>query len=540
MALRPDVVLLSPATRLAGRLEALGIKAVVLDAERIEQVHDKLTVIAALIGRPAAGQRLWADIEAQIAAAVATVPAAVVGRTVYFEVSSEPFAAGPDSFVGEMLRRLGMKNIVPADLGPFPQVNPEFIVRSAPQIIMTVRDELARMSGRPGWAALPALREAHTCGFAPETYRWLVRPGPRLGQAIGQIAQCLQALRRGHPPVIDAVVARRRRLAWGLAVITLMLVLAGLGVGSDGWSLPWAGPQGPDALILGQIRLPRTLGAWLVGALLGLGGAIAQGLFRNPLADPYLLGSASGASLAVVAVMAASALPLSVPLLAVLDASAGLLAGSLMVVAAFVGAIGGVVLTLMLARGAEQSVRLLLAGVVVGVVLGALTELLTVVVPEALRARQAFMLGTTAFMGWPAVGLLLGGVLLTVPASWRVARGLDALTLGEETARSLGVSLRGLRIGLIAALALATALAVSQAGLIPFVGLVAPHLVRRFAAGLHRFVLPASAAMGGALLLAADLLARGLVAPAELPVGILSATLGGSYLLWLLHRRASS
>ena len=200
VALRPDVVLLSPATRLAGRLEALGIKAVVLDAERIEQVHDKLTVIAALIGRPAAGQRLWADIEAQIAAAVATVPAAVVGRTVYFEVSSEPFAAGPDSFVGEMLSRLGMKNIVPADLGPFPQVNPEFIVRSAPQIIMTVRDELARMSGRPGWAALPALRDAHTCGFAPETYRWLVRPGPRLGQAIGQIAQCLQAL---APSVAD-------------------------------------------------------------------------------------------------------------------------------------------------------------------------------------------------------------------------------------------------------------------------------------------------------------------------------------------------
>ncbi len=133
---------------------------------------------------------------------------------------------------------------------------------------------------------------------------------------------------------------------------------------------------------------------------------------------------------------------------------------------------------------------------------------------------------------------MFAGLTLTLPVTWRVARGLDALSLGEETARSLGISLSVLRIGLIAALALATALAVSQAGLVPFIGLVAPHLVRRFAGGLHGFMLPASAAMGGMLLLAADLLARGIVAPAELPVGILSASLGGGYLLWLLHRQA--
>lgn len=325
---------------------------------------------------------------------------------------------------------------------------------------------------------------------------------------------------------------RRHRLALGLGLATAVLLLAGLAAGSEGWSI--ASITAPDAgVIVGQIRAPRTLGAWLVGALLGLAGAVAQGLFRNPLADPYLLGSAAGASLAVVLVLAAGALGGHLISLS----TAGALARMGLVVAAFGGALGGALLTLALARGAQHTLRLLLAGVVVGVVLSALGDLVTTAAPDALRGKQAFMLGTTGFLGWGSAAVLAGGLLLTLPVAWRLARVLDALVLGEDTARTLGLPLSRLRMVLVGVLALATGVAVSQAGLVAFVGLVSPHLVRRFAPAPQGFTLLASAAAGGTLLLAADVLARTLLAPEELPVGVLTAVLGGSYLLWLLHKR---
>ncbi len=327
----------------------------------------------------------------------------------------------------------------------------------------------------------------------------------------------------------------RRALVLALLWISVALVVAGLAAGSDGWSLVPRLDAGPEWLaIVGQIRAPRTLGAWLAGALLGLSGAIAQGLFRNPLADPYLLGSAAGASLAVVLVLAAGALTDPG-----LRHAAGWLVEVGVVAAAFAGALGGMVLTLLLARGASQTTRLLLAGVVVGVMLTAVNDLVTTAVPQALRGRQGFMLGNTAFLGWTSVAWLAAGLGFVAPLGWRLSRALDALALGEDSARSLGLDLPWVRGGLVAALALATGLAVSQAGLIAFVGLVAPHLVRRFAPAPHGFSLLASAATGGVLLLAADVLARSLIAPQELPVGILTAILGGGYLLHLLRKQGS-
>lgn len=331
----------------------------------------------------------------------------------------------------------------------------------------------------------------------------------------------------------------RQRLAIGLGLATAVLLLAGLAAGSDGWSPTalfdtWRGPEG--ALIVGLIRAPRTLGAWLAGALLGLAGATAQGLFRNPLADPYLLGSASGASLGVVAVLAGSTLGGH----AIGFATAGFAARIGLVGAAFIGAMVGVLLTLVLARGVQQTTRLLLAGVVVGVVLAAASDLITTAAPEALRGKQAFLLGSTGFLGWTACALLATGLVATAWPSWRLARALDALTLGVDSALSLGLALPRIRLMLVSAIAFATGLAVSQAGLIAFVGLVAPHLVRRFAAAPYGFTLLASAAAGGILLLAADVLARSLIAPQEVPVGVLTALLGGGYLIWLLRQGRSA
>ncbi|GAB4399514.1 MAG: iron ABC transporter permease [Rhodoferax sp.] len=346
-------------------------------------------------------------------------------------------------------------------------------------------------------------------------------------------------------------------LGWALLLAALGLLALGVCVGSTGFEnllpallgrgvAPDGGPLATDAVALARqivwdIRLPRTLGAWTAGALLGLAGALAQGLFRNPLADPFLLGSASGASLGVALALAA------------LGGAGGMLGGGMMsgsftvfgsgwatrlglTGAAFVGAVGAVLLTLALSKGVQHTVRLLLAGVVVGVVLGALTHLVLLASPESLQAMQAFMLGSTAFVGWTACALMALTWALASAAGALLARGLDALSLGEATALSLGLPLGALRLALVAVLALATGAAVAQTGLIAFVGLAAPHLVRAAVKTPHGRLLILSSLMGGVLLMAADTLARGLIAPQELPVGVLTAVLGGGYLLWLMHR----
>jgi iron complex transport system permease protein len=280
--------------------------------------------------------------------------------------------------------------------------------------------------------------------------------------------------------------------------------------------------------IVWDIRLPRTLGALAAGALLGLAGAVAQGLFRNPLADPYLLGSASGASLGVALTLVLFGVsPFATQWLVRLGLTGG----------AFLGAIAGVLLTLLLARGVQHTLRLLLAGVIVGVVLGAAKELVLLARPDLLQSMQAFMLGSTAFVGWDACFIMLGVLLLCSAAAWVLGPVLDGLSLGESTALSLGLPLAQLRVALIAVLALATGTAVAQTGLIAFVGLAAPHLVRSVAKTSHSRLMLLSALMGGGLLLASDILARWVLAPQELPVGVLTAVLGGSYLLWLMHRR---
>jgi iron complex transport system permease protein len=325
----------------------------------------------------------------------------------------------------------------------------------------------------------------------------------------------------------------RRSLALGIALLAIAVVLLalGAGVGSTGFESVLAARHDPVALqIVWDIRLPRTLGAWLAGALLGLAGAVAQGLFRNPLADPYLLGSASGASLGMaIALMMFGVSPLSTQWVVRLGLTG----------AAFVGAVLAVLLTLTLARGVQQTLRLLLAGVIVGVVLGAAKDLITIASADILQAIQGFMLGSTGLVGWSACAVMGGLGTICLLLAWALAPVLDGMALGEATASSLGLPLGAMRAALVAVLALATGTAVAQTGLIAFVGLAAPHLVRSVVKTTHARLLMLSSAMGGLLLMAADLLARWLIAPQELPVGVLTAVLGGTYLLWLMHRRSA-
>lgn len=325
--------------------------------------------------------------------------------------------------------------------------------------------------------------------------------------------------------------ADRRGLGLGFALLVaaIALLLLGAVVGSTGIDGVLAAREDPVAWqILRDIRLPRTVGAWAAGALLGLAGAVAQGLFRNPLADPYLLGSASGAALAVAGALALfGASPFATQWLVRVGLTG----------AAFAGAVAGVMLTLVLANGVLHTLRLLLAGVIVGVVLGAARDLVTIAVPDILQAMQAFMLGSTGFVGWSACAVMLALLLPLLAVAWGLGRMLDGLALGEATAASLGLPLPAMRAALVGVLGLATGAAVAQTGLIAFVGLAAPHLVRSLAPVPHGRLVVLSALMGGVLLMGADVLARWLIAPQELPVGVLTAVLGGSYLLWLMHRR---
>ena len=331
-------------------------------------------------------------------------------------------------------------------------------------------------------------------------------------------------------------IGRQRRAAdWlllGLLAAGSALLLLGASVGSTGFESVLKAWRDPVALqIVWDIRLPRTLGAWAAGALLGLAGALAQGLFRNPLADPYLLGSASGASLGVA---------LALILFGVSPFASQWLVRLGLTGAAFGGAVGAVLLTLVLAQGVQHTLRLLLAGVIVGVVLGAMTSLVMLMSPQVMQSMQAFMLGSTGFVGWSAWVLMVGVWLACMAVAWMLSPLLDGLSLGEATAASLGLPLAQMRAALVVVLALATGAAVAQTGLIAFVGLAAPHLVRSVTKTTHRRLVFLSSLMGGVLLMAADVLARGLMAPQELPVGVLTAVLGGGYLLWLMQRGTHS
>jgi iron complex transport system substrate-binding protein len=194
VALAPDLVLLSPSARLADRLEALGLKTLVLESRNHADVKRTLTLLAQALGRPAAAVQAWARIDTALRAAAARVPPRLRGKRVYFEVDTTPYAAGADSFIGQTLARIGLIDAISDALGPFPKLNPEYVLRLQPDIVMAAQPALADMRRRPGWQALQALGNGMTCGFTAARYELIVRPGPRLGEAADALADCLAGL----------------------------------------------------------------------------------------------------------------------------------------------------------------------------------------------------------------------------------------------------------------------------------------------------------------------------------------------------------
>jgi iron complex transport system substrate-binding protein len=194
VALKPDVVLVSNSARVTDRLESLGLKVVVMESRNRADVERTLILLGKMLHAEDAADRVWKRIEQETRDAALRVPSSIRGKRVYFEVDATPYAAGASSFVGETLLALGMSNAIAPELGAFPKLNPEYIVRVQPDIIMATARDLQTMSGRPGWSSLKALQQRQTCGFAPGRYDLLVRPGPRMGEAAGVLADCLTAI----------------------------------------------------------------------------------------------------------------------------------------------------------------------------------------------------------------------------------------------------------------------------------------------------------------------------------------------------------
>jgi iron complex transport system substrate-binding protein len=190
VALRPDVVLMATSSRAQARLESLGLKVVALEPKTYADVERVLAKVGQVLGVQDA-QRVWRAIDAGVKAAAQSVPAAARGARVYFEVNSGPYAAGQTSFIGETLARLGAGNIIPASLGPFPKINPEFVVRADPDLIMVSVRSVEGLAARPGWAQMRALREGRMCRFDRAQSDMLIRPGPRMAEAARLMASCL-------------------------------------------------------------------------------------------------------------------------------------------------------------------------------------------------------------------------------------------------------------------------------------------------------------------------------------------------------------
>ncbi len=412
--------------------------------------------------------------------------------------------------------------------------DPAFAGRTAADHVAAdrVTGALAAIAAADARAAAPAVQPAIAPAIAAGDAR---AAAPAIAPGLARA----DALR--EPPTVEAALARSRQRAVLLGMLGVAALLgalvAGVGLGEVviapadtvailarqllGWPVHVTWPAS-DTTIVMELRLPRVLAAMAVGASLALAGTAFQGLLRNPLADPYVLGTASGAALG-------AALGVLIPVRGIV-LGFGLLQGL-----AFLGALVAVVLVYRLSRAGQLSsmTGVLLTGYAVSSLLAAGLAVTMWLSGDGLRQIFFFLLGGFDGVAWPQLATALPALALGGAVLLGRARTLNALLLGEETAAHLGLNVRRERIVLLGAASLVTAASVAIAGLIGFVGLVVPHVVRLVAGPNARAVLPLSAIWGAAFLATCDLLAR---IPGDVPVGVVTALVGAPFFLWILRR----
>ena len=314
-------------------------------------------------------------------------------------------------------------------------------------------------------------------------------------------------------------------LKW-LIFCSVLILLASSTLGSSGWVMPWQHDQARSIWL--DLRLPRMANGVLVGGLLAIAGLVMQNVVRNPLADPYLFGSAAGAALAVLLLL------IVLPAIRIDSWTAQLGVTS----AAFAGALATLVILVILSssRLGNDTSTLVLIGVALASVLGALLQLLTIWANEpALRGIYFWMMGAIPD-STPSLWLALATAAVTAWA-WCERKSLDAVVFGAALARNFGVDYRSVITRLLALASLATALAVSQSGAIAFVGLAAPHIARRICGGRAQVLIPASVCVGSVIVTLADAVGRFVIAPQTIPVGVLTTFIGAPILFHLLRSR---
>lgn len=317
--------------------------------------------------------------------------------------------------------------------------------------------------------------------------------------------------------------------------ISLLIIFAILGVigffvsniyGSTDISIPdiltalFSDEMNGNRLIIWNVRLPRTIVAGLVGINLAVSGAILQGVMKNPLADPSIIGISSGAGLAAVVILIL--FPQSQHLVTPF---------------AFVGAFIAAIMIYILAwKGGIQPMRVILAGVAVSALLGAGISGLMVFFSDRVNGALNFMTGSLSARSWPEVETILPYTIIGLILALLLARKINILNLGDEVARSLGLNVESVRMGLTAVAALLAASAVSVAGLLGFVGLIVPHTVRLLIGNNYKYLIPGSALLGAGVMMLSDTVSRVIFSPVEIPVGIITAVLGAPFFLFLLRR----
>ncbi len=456
--------------------------------------------------------------------AVGDLPAA----TTFLEIYGKPLmTAGADTFIDDMITIAGGENIGATAGSGFPNFSTEVLVQTDPQVYIAdsgSMSEPGEIDARAGFGELTAVKDGKVYVIDDSI---IARPGPRLAEGLRALAGYI------HPEAQTAPVSKLARtgtwpgilLVSGMLAVCLVLALAlgpaPLSVGRI-WQLLFAGPVPGDLdnAIFWQIRMPRVLTAALVGAALAVSGVILQDLFLNPLTDPYVTGVSSGAALG-----------------ATIGIVLHLSNLSWITVLAIVGGLGTLAIVWMAARrrGRIDVFVLLLAGVTIAYLASAVVTVLMIKANQDMTAIIYWLMGSFSGRGWPDVRIALVTIpFMVLPLFF--TREMDIMLQGEKRALELGVEVERTKRMLLVTAGVLTALAVSVSGIIGFVGLVVPHIVRLLVGPGHRGLLPVSLLAGASMMVVADLLSRTVIAPNEIPVGVVTTFVGAPLFVYLLRR----